>query len=144
MIIAVTGATGFVGRNLVATLVQRGHRVSALVRTPRRARVIPADDVDIVSGSLAEGAALIELCRGVDPVALLVASIAESPGASCSAVHVDGTRGLMDAARSSGLGRVVYMSAVGARPDPRAAAYHRTKWRAEELVRGSGLAAVIL
>jgi NADH dehydrogenase len=54
-------------------------------------------------------------------------------------VHVEGTRRLLTAARDAGVRRFVHMSAVGARDEPGATRYHRTKWRAEELVRGSGL-----
>src|SRR5262245_7568251 len=133
MIIAVTGATGFVGRHLVATLVQRGHRVRALVRTRRRARVLPSRGVDVVTGSLSDTSALAELCRGAAGVAHLVAIIAESPAAGFTAVHVEGTRALLAAARSAGVTRIVHMSAMGARPDSTATRYHRTKWEAEEL-----------
>lgn len=144
MIIAVTGATGFVGRHLVPTLVQRGHRVRALVRAPTRARVLPQQSVDLVPGSLDDAAALTTLCRGADAVAHLVAIIVETGGASFVAVHVDGTRRLLDAARQAGVGRIVHISALGARPDRGATRYLRTKWQAEELVRGSGLSAAIL
>jgi NADH dehydrogenase len=144
MVIAVTGATGFVGRHLVTMLVQRGHRVRALVRAPRRARVLPTRNVDLIPGSLEDPLALSALCRGAEAVAHLVAIIAESPWAKFAAVHVDGTRALLNAARAAGVARIVHMSAVGARPDATATYYHRTKWQAEELIRGSGLSSAVL
>ena len=58
-------------------------------------------------------------------------------------VHVEGTRRLVAAARDAGCGRFVHMSAVGARDDPGATAYHRTKARGEHVVRESGLPAVV-
>ncbi|HUL03363.1 MAG TPA: NAD(P)H-binding protein [Gemmatimonadales bacterium] len=144
MVIAVTGATGFVGRHLVATLVQRGHRVRALVRAPRRASLALPREVDLVIGSLDHPAALTALCQGAEAVAHLVAIITESPRATFTGVHVDGTRQLLDAARMAGVARIVYVSAVGARPDAAATRYHRTKWQAEELVRASRLSSAIL
>lgn len=144
MVIAVTGATGFVGRHLVATLVERGHHVRALVRASGRAGVLPSRGVETVPGSLSNSAALGTLCRGSHAVAHLVAIIAESPRATFEAVHVDGTRRLLDAARQAGVSRVVYMSAMGARSDATATRYHRTKWQAEELVRGAGVSAAVL
>jgi len=144
VVIAVTGATGFVGRHLVATLVARGHQVRALLRATGRAAVLPPRGVTVVAGSLSDPTALGTLCGGADAVAHLVAIIAESPRATFEAVHVDGTRRLLDAARQTGVSRVVYMSAMGARPDATATRYHRTKWQAEELVRRCGVSAAVL
>ena len=59
--------------------------------------------------------------------------------ATFHAVHVEGTRRVVEAARREGVERFVHMSAVGARDEPGATPYHRTKWQAEELVRASGL-----
>jgi uncharacterized protein YbjT (DUF2867 family) len=144
VVVAVTGATGFVGRHLVAVLVRRGHRVRALVRDPKRAAVLPAGDVAVVTGSLADPAALAALCRGAEGLVHLVGIVVETRRASFAAVHVEGTRRLLAAALAEGVARLVHMSATGARPEPAATPYHRTKWEAEELVRGSGLAAVIM
>ena len=67
----------------------------------------------------------------------------EAGAATFEAVHVEGTRRLLTAAREAGVRRFVHMSAVGARDEPGATRYHRTKWRAEELVRSSGLSHAI-
>ena len=60
-----------------------------------------------------------------------------------AAVHVEATRRLLEAARALRVRRYVHLSVVASRPDPRHA-YHDTKWRAEELVRASGVPATIL
>ena len=140
MLIAVTGASGFVGRHVTAELVRRGHRVRALVR-PNRG---PADGLpaERTVGDLADAAAIAALVRGADVVVHLVGIIVEAGAATFEAVHVEGTRRLLAAARDAGV-RFVHMSAVGARDDPRATPYHRTKWRAEQLVRDSGLSHAI-
>jgi uncharacterized protein YbjT (DUF2867 family) len=142
--IAVTGATGFVGRHVAALLVRRGHTVRALVRRPRRAAVLRDLPVTPVSGDLGDPTALAELTRGVEAVVHLVGIIADAGNATLETVHVDGTERLLAAARGAGVARFVHMSAVGARDDPEATRYHRTKWRAEQLVRASGLGHVIL
>jgi len=67
----------------------------------------------------------------------------EAGAATFEAVHVEGTRRLLAAAREARVGRFVHMSAVGARDEPGATRYHRTKWRAEALVRDSGLSHAI-
>jgi uncharacterized protein YbjT (DUF2867 family) len=143
VLIAVTGATGFVGRHVVARLTSRGHRVRALVRFPDRARralaSLPPPVPQLVVGDLDDAAALATLMRGADAVIHLVGIIVEAGSATFHAVHVEGTRRMLAAARDAGVRRFVHMSAVGARDEPGATRYHRTKWQAEELVRGSGL-----
>lgn len=74
----------------------------------------------------------------------LVGIILEIGRQTFERVHVGGTRHLVDAARESGVGRFVHMSALGARPDAGATTYHRTKAAAEVLVRDCGLPYVIL
>src|SRR5207249_2800081 len=68
----------------------------------------------------------------------LVGIIVESGPATFTAIHVEGTARVLDAAATGGVRRLVHLSAVGARPDPRATPDHRTKWQADQLVRRSG------
>ena len=139
MLIAVTGATGFVGRHISAVLAGRGHTIRALVRSPSRARTLETLGVELVPGDLADLVALSTLTRGAHAVVHLVGIIVETGRATFHAVHVEGTRRLLEAARGAGVGRFVHMSAIGARDEAGATRYHRTKWQAEELVRTSGL-----
>ena len=139
MLIAVTGATGFVGRHIAAVLTRRGHAVRALVRRPIQARTLVSLGVELVPGDLADVAALTTLTRGAHAVVHLVGIIVEKGPATFHAVHVDGTRRVVEAARQAGIERFVHMSAVGARDERGATPYHRTKWHAEQLVRASGL-----
>ena len=144
MLVAITGATGFVGRHLASLFLRRGHRVRALVRDLPRARFLESQGAELVPGSLDDGAALALLLDGADAAVHLVGIIVERGAATFTAVHVDGTRRVLDAARVAGVRRFIHMSALGARADERATPYHRTKWHAEELVRDSGIAAAIL
>ena len=143
MLIAVTGATGFVGRHLAALLARRGHSVRALVRNPRRADALRNLPVELVAGDLSDPGVLALLVRDASAVVHLVGIIVESGRATFQDVHVEGTRRVLAAARQAGVGRVVHMSAIGARDARDATPYHRTKWEAEELVRGSGLSYAI-
>ena len=143
MIVACTGAGGFVGRHLVARLTARGHRVRVLARDPVRLP-FPSNDVAVVRGALGDRAALAALARGADALIHLVGIIAESGAQTFQAVHVAGTRALLDAAGEAGVRRFLHMSAAGARPDHDATAYHRTKWEAELAVRAAGLAHAVL
>ncbi len=144
MLVALTGATGFVGRYIVEHLLRRDHEVRALVREPDGAGWLRDRGVGLVVGDLEDQAALRELTRGAGAVVHLVGIILELGRQTYERVHVTGTRHLVNAAREAGVGRFVHMSALGARPDASATPYHRTKAAGEEVVRTSGLPHVIL
>src|SRR3954447_25921730 len=111
--ILVTGATGKVGRNVVAGLLERGAAVAALARDPERAD-LPAG-VQVVRGDLAKPDELEGQLNGVDEV-FLVWPFLKSDGAE-QVVHT-----LARTAR-----RIVYLSAeaAGRRPDSFWAAVER-------------------
>ena len=74
-----TGATGFIGRHLCAGLVEDGHDVLALVRTPAKASVLPAS-VEILSGDLSIFANPETILEPVDVVIHLAGVVtAEDP-----------------------------------------------------------------
>ena len=138
--VALTGSTGFVGRHVLAELLRQGHTVRALARS--RAKLNNTDGrVFTIEGDLFSESATRELVSGADAVIHLVGIIMEnrSEGQTFSRVHVEATRNLLAAAKATGhIRKWVQMSALGTRPIA-VSMYHRTKWEAEELVRGSGL-----
>ncbi len=142
--VAVTGATGFVGRHVVRALVRRGHAVRALVRHASRAPLLPADGVTRILGDIFDPAAARDLCNGADTLIHLIGIRAERPpGVTFQRLHIEAAREALRAASGAGVRRFLHMSALGTRPDARSA-YHRTKFAAEQLVRASGLAWTIL
>jgi len=143
VLIAVTGGTGFVGQQVVRTLRQRGHRTRVLVRDPARIPFPPSDGIELVPGRLSDAAALRALTHAADAVIHLVGIIVERGAHTFESVHVDGTRAVLAAAAAAGCRHFIHMSAVGARDEPGATPYHRTKRRAELLVLGSGLPATV-
>ena len=114
--IAVTGASGFVGGAVAALLVDAGHDVVAVGRG--------ADLEAAFAGSEA-----VVHCAGINR---------EIGRQTYRAVHVELTRDVIEAARSAGVRRIVMISFLRSRPRC-GSAYHESKWAAEELVRGSGL-----
>jgi uncharacterized protein YbjT (DUF2867 family) len=144
MLIALTGATGYVGARVVRRLLRREHDVRALVRRPDRAGPLADLGVALVAGDLSDPAALAALVADAGAVVHLVGIIVEARKQTFEGVHVAGTRSLLAAARSAGAQLVVHMSALGARAEAGATRYHQTKWRAEEEVRASGLPHVVL
>jgi NADH dehydrogenase len=142
--VLVTGATGFVGRSVVAQLLEAGNRVTALARDPARASGLFGDGVAVLRGDVLDSDSLAAACTGVDAIIHLAAVIRESGHAQTfSRVNVDGTRNVLNAAAASGVGRVMYASTVGAVDDPHLH-YMRSRWLAERLVQDSGIPFSIL
>ncbi|MBI3628541.1 MAG: complex I NDUFA9 subunit family protein [Candidatus Rokubacteria bacterium] len=136
----VTGGTGFVGRTLIQALRAEGHVVRCLVRRGSEHDLRGFEAIERVEGDVLARASLDEAMSGCDAVVHLVGIIREHParGITFERLHVDATLNVLAAATTVGVRRLLHMSALGARPDARAR-YHRTKWRAEEAVRSSGL-----
>ncbi|MGH7726235.1 MAG: complex I NDUFA9 subunit family protein [Candidatus Eiseniibacteriota bacterium] len=143
--VLVAGASGYLGSRLVPRLLARGHRVRALVRggARRAARIPHLEGCEIADGDLFEPASLLPAARGMRTVVHLVGILKERGPATFESVHVNGTAALVQAAREGFCERFLYVSAIGARRDA-PTAYWRTKFRAEEMVRNSGLEWLIL
>src|SRR5207245_10361186 len=99
-------------------LVRRGHTVRALVRRPTQPPALESLGVELVPGGLADPASLTALTRRANAVVHLVGIIVEAGGATFHAVHVEGTRRVLEAAARAGAERFVHMSAVRARDAP--------------------------
>lgn len=136
--VAVTGATGFVGRHLVAELARRGHAVRALVHTPSNADALPISGVTIVEGSAFDRAAMARLAKDADVLIHLIGIRREKGEQTFERMHVEATRRAIDAARDAGVTRFIQMSALGADPDGKSP-YQRTKFAGERVVRASAL-----
>jgi len=132
----VTGGSGFVGSAVIDELVTRGYQVNALVNR----RKLDRDDVQSIEGGLFNDRALDAGVRDAEAVLHIVGIIMERPskGITFQRMHVEGTRRVVDAAKRNSVKRYVHMSALGTRPSA-ISDYHKTKFRAEEYVRGSGL-----
>lgn len=139
--IAVTGATGFVGRALVSALVAEGRPVRALARDLHKANeTLPVSDlVTIVEGDMFNASSLDELAHGAGALVHLVGIRREKrPTITYERLHVDATRAAVEAATRGGVQRYLHMSALGTRPAARSG-YHKTKYTAEQIVRSSTL-----
>jgi uncharacterized protein YbjT (DUF2867 family) len=135
MILAVTGATGFVGSHLLDQALAAGHQVRALTRRPQPSR----DAVTWVEGSLADEAALAELVAGSDAVIHVAGSVNASRTGFADA-NIAGTRAMLAA---SGTRRFVHVSSLAAR-EPQLSAYGWSKAEAERLVEASAAAWTIV
>ncbi|MEE9275996.1 MAG: complex I NDUFA9 subunit family protein [bacterium] len=138
----VTGGSGYVGTSLLHQLSEAGHECRVLSRNPEpeRERLTAIPGVypvmgDITKASIDSLAALMSKCEGVIH---LVGIIIEKGTPGHEAVHTEGTRRVVEAAKQAGVKRFLHMSALGSRENA-VARYHRTKWDAERFVRESGM-----
>lgn len=141
----VTGGSGFVGTAVLNTLAQDGFGIHALTNRKAVLSKTPGGNaVQHFEGSLFDPAVLDAGMRGCDAVIHLVGIIMENPakGITFERIHYEGTVAVVDAAKRNQIRRYVQMSALGARPNA-ASEYHKTKFKAEEYVRASGLDATI-
>lgn len=142
--ILVTGATGFVGRALLPRLAEAGLELRCLVRPSRRSPRLPRGiPVQVSIASLADARGLRAALVGVDTLIHLAGAEWRGRRGDVFAVDAAGTRALVEAAREAGVGRIVYLSHLGA---DRASAYPvlKAKGIAEEFIRQSGLTYTIV
>jgi len=145
MRIAITGGTGFVGSHLARALVQGGHEVVLISRgrDHRNEEIRHLERSRFVPIGLGDEGQLAEAFAGCEAVAHLAGINMERGAQSYRAVHVEGTRNVVGAARRAGIRRIAILSFLRARPDC-GSPYHESKWAAEEIVRGSGLAYTVI
>jgi len=111
----VTGATGFIGERLVKRLVADGQEVHALVRSESKARRMLPAPVKLFNGNLADTGTIhkaIAGCDGAFHLAAFAKVWSKDPELPYR-VNVTGTKNVFDAARQSGVGRVVFTSTGG-------------------------------
>jgi dihydroflavonol-4-reductase len=116
----VTGATGHIGNVLVCELLQRGERVRALVRPGKRPLALEGLDIEMVPGDVLELDSLVRTMQGVEVVYHLAARISLASGSDpeTERVNCEGTRNVINAARRSGIRRLVYASSIYALRTP--------------------------
>lgn len=160
MKVAVTGAGGFVGTNLLKLLLEQGHDVRAIDRAP--SQHVSSPKLAWINADILDPKAMRKAFKGVEIVYHLVAKITlanEDPVAW--KLNVEGARGVAEAALATGVRRLVHCSSIHAfdqyvcrdinersprTEDASRPVYDRSKWAGEQAVRAviaQGLDAVI-
>jgi NADH dehydrogenase len=140
--VLVTGSSGYVGRRVVARLVERGTPGRALVH---RSRHDLPEGVEAVHGDITDAATLASACEGVDAVINLAAVTADRkpPPGGYDRVNAEGTAALAAAARAAGVRRFVHMAGIDTaigRPGP----YLAGRRRGDAAVLASGIESVAI
>ncbi len=116
MRVMLTGATGFLGGNLLACLVERGFRVRCLVRGTKRPPLAQdRGEVEVCLGDLREPESVEACAAGCEVIFHVAADYrlwVPDPDVMF-AINVEGTRNVLRAAAKVGVQRVVYTSTVG-------------------------------
>lgn len=131
-LVAVTGATGFVGPHLVSALARRGWKLRLLIRRWSPLPSLPGVDAEIVLGDLADEGALRRLVDGADTVVHAAGLIKARSPVDFKKVNVEGTARLSMLAPQA---RFVLLSSLAAR-EPQLSAYAESKHEAEQAVAG--------
>ena len=151
----VTGASGFIGANLVHELVARGHHVRALLRPNSDTRGLTGLEYERVDGDVTDPTSIKNGVRGCELCFHVAASyqLWLRNYKPMYAANVQGTRNVLEAAGNAGCSRIVYTSTVGCIGLPKTDGgqitptdettpvseaqmsnhYKRSKWRAEQV-----------
>lgn len=139
MILAVTGATGFVGGHLLDLALREGHRVRALTRRAQP----PREGVTWVKGALDRPNSLVALAAGATAVIHVAGVVSAPTRAAFYAGNAEGTRAMLAAAQAAGARRFVHVSSLSAR-EPTLSDYGWSKAESEQLVAKSPIACTIV
>jgi uncharacterized protein YbjT (DUF2867 family) len=136
MRVLVTGGTGYVGTEVVASLASADHEVRALVH--RAAPHLPAT-VEQVTGDVTDESSMAAAAAGCDAIVHLVA-ILDGSDEQFEAVNAGGPRNAVAAAGANGIRRIVHMSALGVNEQHASLTrYWGSKYRGKLAVTESGL-----
>jgi dihydroflavonol-4-reductase len=111
----VTGASGFVGSNLVRELLERGHRVKALLRPKADERALEGLKYERVTGDILDRALMVREMSGCDWCFHVAASyqLWMRNYKPMYQANVEGTRAVLESASQAGCRKIVYTSTVG-------------------------------
>ncbi len=139
MVVAVFGATGFVGTYLLRELIAQGVTPRILVSAESQHKIENAAAVEIISGDIEDADALNETISGCDAIIYLIGIIREFPkqGITFQKLHFEGVVRCIEAASNKEVPKFILMSANGVKEN--GTPYQTTKWQAERALIQSGL-----
>jgi NADH dehydrogenase len=136
------GSTGFFGRAVAHKALDAGHQVRVMVRDPMKAAAFKVRGAQVVVGDALNPQSLSQAAAGTEHIVSLVAVRRNKPQ-SMLAVNIDGPRILGEAAKAAGARSVIFVSAIGARLDPKLK-YLTSRWMGEQELAKTGVTGTIL
>lgn len=142
----ITGATGFIGREVVRQLIEAGHEVITIARTPAKAQDMMEAGVEVRPGDITQKESMREPMTGVDGVFHIAAwyKVGARDKRPAEKINVDGTRHVLELMRELKIPKGVYTSTLAIFSDTHGrlvdetyrfhgkhlSEYDRTKWKA--------------
>lgn len=149
MLTLVTGASGFIGSNLVRSLIKSGHEVRAAVRPSSDCAFIQNSGAELRKLSLLDVEAVSDACRGVEVVFNLAGRMGNYPASQreLELANVHTVKTIIDACQATGVRQVIHCSTpgvvgmVGVAPEcmpfhPHGP-YEKSKTKGEQIVRSA-------
>lgn len=146
-LVLVVGATGFLGRRVVAALRAQGVHVRCMARTPEKAKDLISDGVGVVPGDMLDAAAVEQAADGVSAVIVCVHTL--SPQSSMTKklgfmdIEAQGLQHVVDSCKKAGVTRVLYVTSIGVARDS-VNSWLRGRWETEQALLTSGLDATVV
>jgi nucleoside-diphosphate-sugar epimerase len=113
--VLVTGATGFVGSNLVRKLIGKGYAVTCLVRSTSKTRVLETLPVKLLIADLENPASIRSAVQGIETVYHVAGAIKAANREGFLRINKIGTRRLLETlAENSGIQRFIHVSSLAA------------------------------
>ncbi len=134
-LVALTGATGFVGLHILHRLQREGMATRLLVRNPQKLPALPPS-TEVVEGSLADRSALARLVTGASSVIHCAGVVRGVTRAQFDRVNADAAGVCAMEARDAGVRRFLLISSLAAR-EPDLSPYAASKRQGEETVHGN-------
>jgi uncharacterized protein YbjT (DUF2867 family) len=135
--ILLLGATGYIGGRLLPRLLQRGHTVRCLVRSPRKVHARDATAAEILAGDILDARSLPPAFEGIDTVVYLVHSMSGS-GEDFERRDRAGAENVARAAQAAGVRRIIYLGGLGTR-DSGQTKHLRSRHEVGDILRASGI-----
>ncbi|MFE5081389.1 SDR family oxidoreductase [Streptomyces mirabilis] len=141
----VTGATGYIGGRLVPELLEAGHRVRCLARSPAKLRDYPwSGDAEVVRGDVTDAGSVAEALRGIDVAYYLVHAL--GTGRDFEETDRKAARIFGEQARAAGVSRIVYLGGLTpeAVPEERLSPHLRSRAEVGRILLESGVPTTVL
>lgn len=129
--IVITGATGFVARNLRAYLASKDVSVVSISRSD-------FDTFDSNETKIITSDYTIDAIPDADVLIHLIGVGRQSPAADYTAIHVNLTKNIVDLCKRSKIKKIIYLSGLGVSPDTSLALFI-SKYKAEQAITGSSI-----
>ncbi|KUF13590.1 SDR family oxidoreductase [Streptomyces silvensis] len=143
--VLVTGATGYIGGRLVPELLDAGHRVRCLARTPEKLRDHPwSGRADVVRGDVTDAESVAEAMRDIDVAYYLVHAL--GTGSGFEETDRRAARVFSEAARAAGVRRIVYLGGLtpAGKPEAELSPHLRSRAEVGRIFLDSGVESVVL